>query len=269
MRQIYLVLPILTASLLAYTDSDMDGVEDQFDQCPQTLLSDLVDLNGCVIHSTGDTLHFDLILGAGYSPINYASQKSADTFSLLLQSDLYWKEWWLQASTSRYQTNSDENTENGWDDTAINLLYRFVPSEKFSFHTGIGAVLPTYKSGYNNEAIDYSFLSDFQYSITDKNALFGGYRYTWVNDTDTNTLRYQNTHEIHLGLTHQLSSISNLTISYHHNESIYKEIEAIRTIGIGYNQELGHHWFLGVDYNYGLSDSASDNAFSGQIGYYF
>jgi hypothetical protein len=35
--------------LFAYVDSDMDGVEDKDDLCPNTLMTDLVDLNGCTI----------------------------------------------------------------------------------------------------------------------------------------------------------------------------------------------------------------------------
>ena len=47
-NNLLIVLLVLSStSLLAYEDSDLDGVEDKLDQCPNTSFSDLVDIRGC------------------------------------------------------------------------------------------------------------------------------------------------------------------------------------------------------------------------------
>ncbi len=92
MYRLLLTLLFLTTSSYAYTDTDFDGVEDGYDLCPQTPLSDLVDRDGCVIKSVGSKISFDLIAGFGYSQMNYASQEPSDTLSTSLQTDIYMQE---------------------------------------------------------------------------------------------------------------------------------------------------------------------------------
>lgn len=261
---------ILTASvsLWGYSDADMDGVEDRVDKCPQTSLSELVNLTGCPIANTKQMLYYDVILGGGYSQMNYASQTSADTATASVQTDLYLGKWWLQALTSYYHSSVDGGTEKGWDDSSINLLYQFTPVADLIVHGGAGIVLPTYKSGYHNEAIDYTLLMNIQYPLTPQSYLFGGGSYTWVQDTDTPETTYQNTASFQVGGGYQIHPKGILNLSYNYNESIYKDIVAIKTVGIGYTHQLNSHWFVGADYGYGLSDSASDNAFFLRVGYY-
>ncbi|NOZ89733.1 MAG: hypothetical protein GXO60_00445, partial [Epsilonproteobacteria bacterium] len=43
---IFLLVPLL---LFAYIDSDLDGVSDEHDLCPNTPITDIVDINGCTI----------------------------------------------------------------------------------------------------------------------------------------------------------------------------------------------------------------------------
>lgn len=50
-----LILIIATSlTLLAYSDYDMDGVEDNIDKCPNTSFNELVDIEGCTIKVLGN-----------------------------------------------------------------------------------------------------------------------------------------------------------------------------------------------------------------------
>ena len=102
-----LLLPILlTASLFAYNDSDLDGVADEIDRCPNTPLTDLADANGCSKESLVSNNHFDIIIGEEYSQSKYELTPSTDTYNTNVQVDYYYKNFSLQALTSYYNINS-------------------------------------------------------------------------------------------------------------------------------------------------------------------
>jgi hypothetical protein len=252
---------------MAYMDSDIDGVDDMYDKCPQTQLSDLVDYDGCSINSDAKELHFDIIFGMGFSQTNYTSQESADTITTFVQSDFYMDNVTLQAVISRYY--SDTQDGSGWDDATLSLFYKLPTTETFSLNLLTALIFPTYKSSYGNEALDYRAGFDFSYFADEKNYLFGGYNYTFVNDSDFGYITYQNTQSLHIGIAHKPSSDNSYTLSYTTQESIYRDIAAIQTLGVGYSLDMDRHWFMGAYYDYGLSDSASKHAFSLSIGYFF
>lgn len=270
MYRLLLTLVCITTTSYAYTDSDFDGVEDAHDLCPQTPLSDLVNTDGCVVKSIGNKITYDLIAGIGYSQINYASQEPSDTLSNSLQADVYAGSWWIQGIVSHYQSNNGIDSQSGLEDTSINLMYRLTPTEKLTVTTGIGLVLPTYQSGYNNEATDYTASIDVHYAINKSFLLFAGTSYTWVNDRDVSQESYQNTFGVHTGVAYTSpNGKSALSAAYYQNESIYTSTQTIKYVNFGYAYTINPHWNVGGYYGYGLSDSASDQSISGYVGYVF
>ena len=269
MRRALFALYMTTAFAVAYTDSDMDGVEDYYDKCSQTPLSDLVDYDGCSIKSNKKEIFYDIVFGSGYSQINYSSQQSADTMNSYIQSDIYFDKWCFQGIASYYRSDTQTDTKKGWDDTVLNLFYKLLSTEYLSLNLGVGIILPTYESGYNNEALDYRGSVNFEYSIGERNYLFGGYSYTWINDKDRPILTYQNTKYFNVGVGYIPNSNATCNISYSSSDSIYKNIKTIQTLGIGYSLDIDPNWFIGAYYDYGLSSSASDHSISAHVGYYF
>lgn len=270
MYRLLLTLLFLTTSSHAYTDTDFDGVEDGYDRCPQTPLSDLVDRDGCVVKSIGKKITYDLVVGIGYSQINYASQEPSDTLSTSLQADMYAGNWWFQGIVSHYRSDNGIETESGLEDTSMNLMYRFTPTEKLTVTTGIGLILPTYQSSYNNEETDYAASIDVHYAINNSFSLFAGTNYTWVNDRDVPQESYQNTSGFHTGIEYtQPNGKSVLSAAYYQHESIYVSTQTIKYLNFGYTHTINPHWNIGGNYGYGLSDSASDQSISGYVGYVF
>ena len=192
MYKVVLILLIATF-VYSYEDSDLDGVEDISDKCPQTPFSDLVDQRGCSIKSIDKMVYFDIITGIGYSKVNYSSGQRADTFSVSFQSDVYIKDWGIELFASKYYSKIENNTENGFDDTMLDIFYKYAFSERLTVSTGAGVVLPTYKSGYDNEKTDYSIFADFEYYTNNPMYIFGGAGYTWIRDSNTAMFKYQDT----------------------------------------------------------------------------
>ena len=277
----YLLLMIATlfsTTLFAYSDADMNGVANSVDKCPNTPLTDLVDINGCtkktIKISNKTKSHYDVIIGANYTGSNYASLNQTDTYYASLQADYYYENFSLQAVTSYYKTDGQGYSENGLNDSFIGAAYNMKPTNDLLVRIGVGAILPTYDTTLNNNETDYTGSVNVSYT-TGKANLFAGYIYTMINDTDivdtTNNISYayQNTNAYSVGLGYYFTNSFYMSAAYNQSTSIYKSIEDIKTASLyGYYTIDAAH-FLIFSYANGLSDSASDHALSVKLGFYF
>ncbi|HIP15564.1 MAG TPA: DUF3187 domain-containing protein [Sulfurimonas autotrophica] len=266
---LFIMLAMLGTTLFAYSDSDMDGVVDDQDKCPNTPFTDLVDINGCSKQSLISPHHFDIIVGANYTGSNYASLDQTDIYSSSLQVDYYYKNFSLQASTSYYKADGDGYSETGLNDSFIGASYQLKPTKELSVRIGAGILLPTYDTSLNNNNTDYTASLNVSYTLGKMN-LFGGYIYTMIQDDDiAGTVVYQNTNALSGGIGYYATNKLYLSGAYNISDSIYAGIEKIKTVSAYGNYSITQHWFTTFSYAYGLSDSASDNAVSLKLGYYF
>ena len=277
-----MLLGSFSTALLAYSDMDMDGVADSVDKCPNTPLTDLVDINGCPIKtvkvSQKTKSHFDIVVGANYAGSNFVSTPSSDTYSSSLQLDYYYKDFSLQASTSYYKTDSDGYSESGMNDSFVGAAYNFHPLKALTLRVGAGALLPTYSTSLNNNNTDYVGSLNASY-LLEKINVFAGYVFTQVNDddvvvttnngTDSYNVVYNNTNAYSVGLGYYLTNKLYVSGAYNQTESIYKGVEDAKTVSAYAYYSIDKNWFMNFSYAYGLSDSASDNAASVKLGYYF
>ena len=274
------MIAVLSSSLMAYSDSDLDGVADAVDKCPNTPLMDLVDINGCtkkVLMPKVSKEHYDIIVGANYSGSNFASLNQTDTYSTSIQADYYYDNFSVQASTSYYKTDGNGYSENGMNDSFLGAAYNFKPNKNLLVRIGAGAILPTYDTGLNNNNTDYTASLNLSYTL-DKVNIFGGYIYTMINDDDVSVVDdngdtynyiYQNTNALSLGAGYYFTNTLYVSASYNTAESIYSSIEDVETASVYAYKSINKSWFMTFFYAYGLSDSASDNAASIKLGYYF
>jgi len=272
----FMAVALLSTNLFAYTDFDMDGVDDSIDKCPNTPFTDLVDINGCSKKSIAtqkvSLSHYDIIIGASYAGSNFASLNQTDVYSSTIQADYYYKNFSLQASTSYYKSTGTNYSNSGMNDSFIGAAYNLRPSEKLSVRLGVGLLLPTYDTSLNNNNTDYTATANLSYKLG-KASVFGGAGYTIVNDDDvlsgTNPIYYQNTPFYSAGLGYYFGQNFYLSASYNVSKSIYKGVDDIKTASAYAYYSLSAHTFLMFNYAYGLSDSASDNAASVKLGFYF
>ncbi len=273
MRKTVSMLLLCTMTLFAFTDSDLDGVDDSVDKCPNTPIMDLVDANGCSIKSLITSERYDIIFGLSYSELNYRLNEKTDTYTSSFQADYYRDDFSLQFSTS-YYTSSDSTgyDSNGMNDTTIAAYYRFKPLSFLSIYAGLGLILPTYESDLGNNNTDYTISLNFSYSIDDAN-LFAGYNHTLVGDDDVKSgstlVEYQNTDAFSIGTGYYFTPKLYSSISYYQSDSIYKSVETIRNLSFYAFYSIDSYWFATASYAMGLSDSTSDNYLAMRVGYYF
>lgn len=281
----FILLCLFTTTLFAYTDMDMDGVDDSIDKCPNTRLIDLVDINGCtkdtikISKSAVTNTHFDIVIGASYVGSNFVTTAATDTYSTSVQFDYYYKDFSLQTSTSYYYTtDSSGYSEKGMNDSFVGVSYRFQPLQALTLRVGMGVLLPTYDTTLNNNNTDYVGSFNASYNLGKIN-LFGGYVFTKVNDDDvvvtlqggiqTQSILYKDTNAYSSGLGYYLTNKLYVSGAYNQTQSIYKSVKDAKTVS-GYSYySIDQNWFMNLSYAYGLSDSASDHFVSIKLGYYF
>lgn len=263
-------LLFMVSSAYCFTDTDMDGVEDNKDLCPNTPLNDLVNNDGCSIQSLHTDTHYEMIVGLGYSQVNYAASIKASTLSTMLQANIYRGNESFHLSGSYYHTSVSNITQQGWNDSYIGYSTRTLPLYGVTIGINGGLILPTYKSSYDNEAIDLTGGLSFRYQIEDDISFFGGYTYTLVNDKNVpDVVTYQNTNSLYGGMNSIITPDFTMSLIYNQSDSIYADVTMAKTVGIGASYFIDSHWFSLLDYRYGLSDSTSDHDISLRLGYFF
>ncbi len=259
-----------TLFLHAASDIDFDGIDDQNDKCPNTPFSDLVNSRGCTTKSLYSKTSYDVIMGYNYASANPSIIGTSSSSAATLQADVYRGNFSAQLLTSYLKTSGDTTNSSGMGDTMLGAYYTFKPSDKLMIKTGVGVILPTYSTGYNNEATDYTGNIAAQYNITEKANIFGGYAHTIINDEDIPTVAtYQNTNAFYGGVGYMGPKNSSFSLSYADSDSIYSDVDNIRTVGIGAYVPINQQWFTMANYKYGISDAASQNEFGVSLGYNF
>ncbi len=276
---------LLSLNLHAFTDSDLDGVDDSVDKCPNTPFMDIVDLNGCTKKSLLKTSsskssnhHFDIIVGASYSGADYTQTNRSDTTATSLQVDYYYKDLSIQASTSYYYSKeNDGSTNNGFYDTFVGASYKIEATKDLKFYVGAGALLPTYDTSLNNNNTDYKASVSFSYYLSKVN-LFGAYSYTLIGDDDVTIVdnnanaynyTYQDTNSYSGGIGLYATNKLYLSASYFEGDSIYVGYEKIKSASLYAYYTINKNWFSSFSYARGLSDTATDNYASLRLGYFF
>lgn len=260
---------LLPLALFAYEDYDMDGVDDAIDKCPNSLITDLVDINGCTTKELVSPHHYDIVLGLSYSQLDEVTAVT-DTITQNVQFDYYYKSFSFQVSTSYYYSKSGSFSTNGLNDTFIAAYYELKPLQDLSVRLGAGIALPTYETNLDNNNMDYVTSADISYALKTMN-IFGGYSFTLMNDDDIDTLaiKYQNVNSFYGGLGFYPSSKLYVSASYSSSDSVYDGGQTIQSASVYSYYAIDENWFSSFNYGYGLSDSASDYSASVRVGYYF
>jgi len=259
---------LMTLNLYAYTDSDMDGVDDSVDKCPNTPLTALADISGCTTKSLVSPHSYDVVVGANYSDSNYKTLNATDTFATSFQADYYYKQFSFQASTSFFTTHGSGYNDSGLDDSFLGASYRLDKINDFSVSLSAGVILPTYDSELDNNNMDYTGSLNVSYPLNNLN-IFGGYTLTLVNDDDVGEITYQDTNAFNGGVGYYVNDKLYMSASYSISDSIYRGIEEIETATLYGYYSIDETRFTTFSYAHGLSESASDNYFSVRLGFLF
>jgi hypothetical protein len=250
---------ILQSSLLGYEDSDIDGVADSIDLCPDTSFDKLVDENGCpenehYLGSVTLQLSNDIALDEDNNQItNYNFFGSYS-----------YKKWSFSLSNTQqttYDSNNNGSTDSG--DLYLNLAYKFNYSN-FQTNLNFGVKIATADENIGTGENDYFGSIDMNYFINDKQTLFAQFGYTMIGDSPIIT--YQDILAYSLGTGYMVNTQWYSSIAYDNSESIYNNAKNYQSLSWLNNYSFLDNYFISVNYIYGLDNLSYPHTFSLKLG---
>jgi len=282
-------LVFLSGVALSYQDLDIDGVDDSIDKCPNTPFDELVDEDGCSKTQkkvSTSSKYGNLTLKIGID--TYIDKDYEDDKTLSLYANYNLNNWDLSISNAHSTFNSSYNDS----DIYFLLGYTFDLSTNF-LKLSIGTKINSdnkddfkkYKNkkekrAYGNEnnqneansnsssrKNDYLTSIDYNYMLNDKLSLLLYYEYTLSGNSKRKD--YKNFSSFSTGIGYSFNQDLYTSLSYSYIGSIYKEIEASKSIDLFSNYSLTKKLFITAGYSYALDNLSYDNCFSLAFGINF
>ncbi len=243
-------LIVFGGSSFAFKDSDLDGVEDSVDRCPNTPILVLVDKHGCPLKR--ERLY--IRIGTGFL------KDSREERSYLLTSLAYALGGFYTSFTVRYY-NYSKLHGSGMGDSTLFLGHSTYVGKLYLL-PGIRIKIPTGDKPFSTGELDFtpSFVMDYLFG---KNDAFLYSSYTFRGDK-----RYKNTFTISAGVGREFGDALYASISYDLSES------AIRK---GYNRyfslfilyDLTRSLYTTLSYSKGINKEAVDHSATVRLGIRF
>lgn len=254
-----LVLVIIT---LHAQDVDFDGVEDDVDNCLATPFLDLVDEHGCPI-STLDTSFYSsfTVVSTQNSQETYAHER---TDYYLFSTEYRYKQFYLYGVIGKYINAGNE----GMTDTVLGVGYHEYINEYLRISPYAALILPTYKSGYSNEKSDVQVGVEYYYDLF-AYSLFGAISYTFVNDEDVESIKYQNYFSALMGIGMKIESNIDLNVDYSYSQTLYENVEDTAYFEASLQLLTENGFIYTLSNSMGMTSSSSDYIFLLRVGYTF
>ncbi len=245
---------ITAPAVYAFQDSDLDGVEDSKDQCPNTPILELVDARGCPIKERKWKLY--LRAGAGFAKL----RRTTLTYSLLSLAISYRS---LYASlTTKYYIQGGTGKKPGVGNSSLFIGYSHFLTKKLYTLPGVRVKIPTGAKQYSDGKVDISpsIVLDYLFNSFDV-FLYTGY-------TLRGNKRLKNTLSLSGGIGKGITDDLYLSLSYDLYQSAYRS---------GYNKyvsiftlyNINRHFYTTLSYSYGINKEATDHSATLRIGIRF
>lgn len=256
MRIALLITFMLCSYLFSYQDSDIDGVEDFQDHCPNTSFDKLVDEFGCPQDSSyiGS---FTLKVGSDISTDKDYEQ--INNFNVYLNYN--YNRWDLSISNTNYEVlDTTTNEFSDTNDIYISGGYLFKTSSLYT-KISLGTKMST------DETDDYFASTNLNYFLNLKQNIFMYYSYS-ING-DTSYTDYQNTNSLSIGSGYAISNNLYTSLAYEFSSSIYSDGENYSALSWFNSYNFSEEYFATFNYAYALNELSYDHTFSVKLGVYF
>jgi len=248
----YLLFLILSIFIVA-NDNDLDGVDDNFDKCPNTPFDALVDKDGCIKEYVSSSKY---ILQVGIT--NNTEDSTLDT-------NLYFAYIYKPLEFSISTTNYAMNLSNGIDvddDMYISLGY-YKDFKNLNTKLSFGTRVNTEDTYKIKDVANYFVSLDLNYDM-DEYGIFGYYSYNFKNSD-------KNYHLISLGIGKDLTSNIYSSISYSclhfPNTTHFKDVEDIHSLSLYSAYMITDDIYSSLNFTHNF-ESETKNSINLNIGVY-
>ena len=274
---------LLTSGIYAegLADSDLDGVPDSKDACPNTPFLNEVNSKGCTVRilllpeEQLETDTLTLSLGYGYST-------NEDLLSREIQRNTnfelnYYKNVWSYALHTGYYSH---NLHDGMLDTTVKVKRMFKMSTQHLFSLGAGLKFPTHR--YTGNKTDVFLSSSIHAYPTPKLSYFAGYSFMRIGDDalplelkikkdDTENHEgtgLQNIHKFYVGAGYFFTERLHGSLRYNLEESKFKDEHNIVSFSASLYYKIDEKWFATLYYKRQIADEDLHDNLIFKVGYH-
>jgi hypothetical protein len=258
---IFSSLFILSTSLLAFNDQDIDGVDDTHDLCINTPFDVIVDEDGCP-YNKKNSGKFIFQIGEDIS-FNSFSNKT-NTLNLFLNYN--YKKWDFSISSSNYNATNVNTVVDTEDDLYLTVGYLF-QKNKLNSKISVGTKFAFMDDDSIDRDNDFFISTNFDYFINPKQNIFLYYSYTSSGDSDKTD--YENFHSLSLGTGYAFTDKWYSALSYNYAQSPYQGTKSYRALSWFNYYVLPNDFYISCNYARTLNNSSYDHMISFNIGVKF
>ncbi len=257
-----LTLTLFYNAALAYTDNDIDGVDDSIDQCLNTPFDELVNEKGCSLDKSYN----------GTLTLKLGSDISFDTFSdkttnFNIFANYRYNNWDVSLSNSNYSTyDSFNETSSSAGDLYLSGGYLF-KSKEFNTKVSLGTKVATADEDVGTGENDYFTSVNFDYFVNQRQDIFLYYGYTISGDSVD--VDYEDYSSFSLGSGYAVNNKWYSSLSYDYSGSQYPDGETYRSLSFFNSYEFSKQFFATLNYSHGLDDISYDHTISLKFGVRF
>ncbi len=249
MLRFLLALLILVKVALGYVDSDLDGVDDSVDKCPNTPFDVLVNADGCPLKEKGN-----YYIKVSSSLANDKSSTSITSFITFA----YANQNWYFSITGSYILKDI----NGGSKTGDSFVFGSYVYPYGSLYVQIGAniKIPTSE---NSKSFDFtpSILADYYFNSTDL--------FIYLNYTITGEKNLKNNYSVSVGIGNQFTETFYSSVSLDYSSASVKGYSNEKYISIYAIYDITDRVYFSVLYSYGINSPATDHYLFGKVAYRF
>jgi predicted porin len=267
---------LLSTLTFAYQDSDIDGVEDHRDKCPNSSFDEVVDENGC----TPSQHYFGTLTLLVGSDIILDDESQTTNFNVF--ANYRYNDWDITLSNANNTASTSSNSlSSAYGDLYLSTGY-YLQNRTFTTKLSLGIKLPTtdeerdidtgLKHGKAHEDTGTGendlFASLYlNYGMTQRQNLYLYYRYTISGESQDVEYRDFSTYSIGSGYAFTPHWYS--ALSYDHSGSPYPHDEPYRAISWFNSYAFSKRFFATINYAHGLNDTSPNNTISLKLGVRF
>lgn len=261
--QIISILLIISSSLIAYEDEDIDGVKDSQDLCPHTPFDELVDTNGCSSNQMTFS-SFTLQIGNDFSFDTFSKRSN----NLNIYANYLYKDWDFSLSSSNYNL-TNLNTNSTEENNLFLTVGHFFTYEKLKTKLSLGTKFAFMDDKELQRDNDYYASAHFDYYPSSKQNIYLYCNYTLSGQSNDTEIHYNDFASFSLGTGYMLTSQWYSALSYNYSGTLYNGIDDYKALSWFNSYSFTKKFYMSLNYAYTLSDATPQHILSLNIGVHF
>jgi len=257
----FLIFLILFTKMYAFNDSDLDGVEDSKDLCPNTPLDAIVDKNGCSKDKKDKQVDNENIENQSNINIEFYFDSSLNSFkdktnTLNLYLAYNKNSYLFSTNISKYKIDNKDSYDISLtvqkDKTYKSLYFSYYIQTKF------------YIDNPYNKKSDYTLGGSLSYNLNSKSYVFSSLSYT-INGSQSD-IKNKNYFDLSFGYGYSINSKLSTSISINYESKTQESLKDELYLALNLNYNINKKYYTYFNYDYYIRANSYKHSYTIGIG---